>query len=86
MNSPITFTITSDHLYAATTVFLHAQNISDDHPAVEILHDLETIACYNLLGRLARCIIQAILRWADMLNCRLKVGAPYVLWFHLFRV
>jgi hypothetical protein len=69
-------------------VFLYAQKISDDHPAVEILHDLETTAYYvdnNPSGhilRLARCIIQAILRWTDMLNCRLKIGAPYVLWFH----
>ena len=29
---------------------------------------------------LAQRIIHFILRWADMLNCRLKVGA-FVLWF-----
>ena len=77
-----------DHLSAATTVFLYEQNISDDHPAVEILHDLETTAYFVdenwsvYILRLARLIIQAILRWADMLNYRLKVGALYVLWFH----
>jgi hypothetical protein len=63
------------------------QNVSDDHPAVEILHDLEMTAYYvdeNSSGyilRLARSIIDAILSWANMLNCRLEVGAPYVLWF-----
>ena len=49
----------SDHLSAATTGFLYAQNI-DDHPAVEFLHDLETRTYYvdeNLSGYiLARCI------------------------------
>ena len=72
-------------------VFLYAQNISDDHPAVQFLHDLETTAyCVDknssgYILRLAQCIIQAILRWANKLdlNCRLKVGAPYVLWFQL---
>ena len=66
---------------------VHARNI-DDHPAVEILHDLETKTYYvddgRLSGRLARCIIRSILYWTDMLNCRLKVGAPYVLWLHFF--
>jgi hypothetical protein len=76
-----------DHLCAATTGFLrvHARNISDDHPAVEILHDLETTAYYvdeSKSGRLARSIVHVILRWTDMLNCRLTVGGPYVLWFH----
>jgi hypothetical protein len=70
-----------DHLCAATTDFLYAQNISDDHPAVEILRDLEITAYYvdeNSSGyNLARRIIQVILRWADMLNCRLKVDMPY---------
>ena len=35
--------------------------------------------------KLVRCIIQTILRWADMLNlnCSLKVGAPYVVWFQV---
>ena len=77
-----------DHLCAATAVFLYAQKIPDDHPAVEIIHDLETTA-YSVdenwsvyILRLARRIIQTILRWANMLNCRLKVGPPYVLWFH----
>jgi hypothetical protein len=77
-----------NHLYAATTYFFTAQNISDNHPAVEILSDLEARPYYldkNLLGQklhLARRTFLAILRWADMLKCRLKVGAPYVLWFH----
>ena len=75
-----------DHLCAATTVFLYAQNISDDHPAVGILRDLETTAYYvdeDMSGHiLMRRIIQAILKWADMLNCCLKVGVPYVLWFN----
>ena len=80
-----------DHLCAATTVFLYAQNISDDHPAVEILHDLETAAYSsyyvgkNLSGDiLARRIIQAIFKWTNMLKCRLKVGARDVLWFSFF--
>ena len=72
-----------DHLCAATTVFLYGQNISDDYPTVEILHDLETTAYYvdenSSSHILARHIIQAILRWANMLNCDPKVGAPYVL-------
>ena len=76
-----------DHLCAATTVFRDGQNFSDDHPAVEILHHLETAAYYvdgKLSDELTRYIIQAILRWADMLYSRLKVGAPYVLWFLFF--
>ena len=76
-----------NHLCAATTVFLDTQNISDDHPAVEFLHAMENTAYYyvdeNWSGYiLAQRIIQAILRWANMLNCRLEVGAPCVLWFH----
>jgi hypothetical protein len=68
--------------------FLYTQKISDDHVVVEILHDLETTAYYvdenspGFVLMLARCIIRAILRWANMLNCHLKVGAPYVLWYH----
>ena len=67
-------------------VFLHGQNISDDHPAVEILHDLETTSYYvdeNLpfyTVKLANRIIHVVLRWADMLNYRLEVGVPYVMW------
>ena len=65
-------------------VFLdvHAQNISDDHPAVEFLHDLEAIAYYvdnSLSGRGRRLtgrIIKDILRWADMLNSHLEVVRP----------
>ena len=75
------------HLYATTTVFLHAQNISEDHPALEILHDLETTSfsvdknlSFSTL-EMAQRIIHVILRWTDMLNCRLKVGVAYVLWF-----
>ena len=73
--------------------FLYSLNISDDHPAVEFLRGLENTAyyvdknssCYIL--RLARCIIQVILRWANMLNGRLQVGAPLctvVLFSHNF--
>ena len=67
--------------------FLNVQNIPDDHPAVEFLRDLEATAYYydrNLLGEkihLANHTFQAILRWANMLKCCLKVGTPYVLWF-----
>jgi len=58
----------------------YAQNIPDDHPAVEFLVDLETTAYYvdknssGYIRRLARCIIEAILRWAYMLDlhCRMK--------------
>ena len=32
--------------------------------------------------RLERNIIQAILRWANMMYSRLKVGAPNYVWFH----
>ena len=65
--------------------FFHAQNISSDHPAVEILRDLEATTYHvdkNILGQkfdLALHIFDAILRWAEMLKCRLKVGVPYVL-------
>jgi hypothetical protein len=78
-----------DHLCAATTVFLDAQNISDDHPAVEFLNDLEATTYYvdeNSSGYiLVRWIIYSILRWVNMLNCRplVKVGASYVLWCFL---
>ena len=76
-----------DHLCAATKGFFSARNISDDHPAVEIIYDLETKAyCVDENSSeyyiLKRYIIQAILRWLNILNCRLKVGAPYILWFH----
>ena len=71
-----------DHLCAATSIFLHGGSIPDDHPAVEVLRDLETTAYHvdeNVTGYIImRRIIQAILKWADMLNCRLKVGTPYV--------
>ena len=73
-----------DHLCAATTIFLSARNITDDHPALEILHDMETTAYFvdENSSALRRHIIQVILRWLSMLNSHLKVGAPYVLWFH----
>ena len=86
MTSLITFPLTSMAIYVQPPrIFFSGQDISDNHPAVEILHDLETISYYvdknssDYVLRLARYIIQAILRWADMLNCRLKVGTPYVL-------
>ena len=50
--------------------------------------DLEATPYYHYRNRLderfylADDTFRAILRWADMLKCRLKVGAPYVLWFH----
>jgi hypothetical protein len=77
-------------LYAVTTDFLNAQNISDDHPAVAFLRDLEAtaLAYYpdeNLLRQkihLAILIFHAVLRSANNLKYRLKVGAPYVLWFN----
>ena len=77
-----------EHLCAATPVYYYLQNISDEHPALEILHDLETTA-YRVdeslsdasASRLARCIIQDILRWTNILDCHLKVGVPYVLCF-----
>ena len=74
------------HLCAATTVFLDAQDISDEHPAIEILHDLETLTYsvdkdspFFIFMQAQHIIIHVILRWADMLNCHLKVGVPYVL-------
>ena len=79
-----------DHLCAATRVFIHGKNIPDDHPAVEILRDLETTAYHvdeNVSGYIImRRIIQAILKWADMLNYRLKVGTPYVSFAFLTRL
>ena len=70
--------------------FLNVQNVPDDHwhPAVEFLRDLEATAYYhdrNLLGEkihLVNHTFRAILKWADLLKCHLKVGTPYVLWFH----
>ena len=68
--------------------FLHVQNISDDHPAVQVLHELEAKAYYvdiNLSHHTLALVLrtfQDILRWANMLNRRLKVGALYLLWFH----
>ena len=63
--------------------FLYPENIPDDHPAIIFLHDLETSTVYcvdkNSSGYiLAQGITEAILRWASMLNCYLKVGASYV--------
>ena len=60
---------------------LYARNISDDHPAVQILHDLETKSYYvdeDMPGYiLARQFIGTILRWAGMLGCRLMVRCMY---------
>ena len=74
-----------DHLCKATTGFLDGQNASDDHPALELLHYLETTAYKNLSrSKLGQHVIYSILRWENMLNCRpsLEVDAPYLLWFH----
>jgi len=68
-----------DHLCAATPILLCGKNIPGDHPTIEILNDLES-ASYNVNANLSRSlhtdlaqwIIQAVLRWADMLNNRLK--------------
>ena len=59
-------------------IFLYAQNIPDDHPAIEVLHDLETTAYYidGDLPGYNLAIVQVILRWANMLNSRLKVVRP----------
>lgn len=77
-----------DHLCAATPILLCGRSIPGDHPTTEILNDLES-ASYNVNANwsrshynLARWIIRAVLRWADMLNSRLKVNTPYILWFH----
>ena len=61
--------------------FFNAQNISNNHPVEEFLHDLETTAYYvdeNSSGYI-RVLIQVILSWANRLYGHLKVGAPYVL-------
>ena len=50
-----------------------------------MLHDLETTAYYvdeRWSDKFARHIVRAILRWANMLICHLKVGEPCVLRFH----
>ena len=74
------------HLCAATAALVYAQNISNDHPAVEIFQDLETRTYYvqNLTGHLEQRIIHTILKWATnvlCLNSRMKVGAPNLLPF-----
>ena len=51
-------------------VLLHERIFSDDHPAVDFFHDLETTAYYlneSSSSRLSRLIIESILRWADHL-------------------
>ena len=53
-----------------------------------MLRDLEATAYRldkSLLDEkfsLARRTFLAILKWVNMLNYRLKVGATYVVWFH----
>ena len=68
------------HLCAATAALVYAQNISNDHPAVEIFHDLETRTYYvqNLTGHLEQRIIHTILKWTTNmldLDSPMKVGA-----------
>ena len=57
--------------------FLYPQYISNDHPAMDFLHNLETKSYYvdkDSLGvTLGGCIMKAILRWANMLKCHMKV-------------
>lgn len=77
------------HLCAATEIFLSGQNIPGDHPAVSILDDLDRTTYYHLDANQSHCIsylaqytIRSVVRWADMLNGHLKVGALCILWFH----
>ena len=66
--------------------FLDRQDIPD--PAVQILNALESTTYHFVYDAnvvrydLVQCIIQAILRWADMLTTRLKVSVLYMLRFH----
>ena len=73
-----------DHLCKATTDFVYGQNISDEHPALELILYLETTA-YNILSglKLGQHVMFSILRWENKLNCRpnLEVDAPYLLCF-----
>ena len=71
--------------------FFNAWDICVGRPALELFHDLETTVYYvdessESSCRLARCIIEDILKWADRMKCHLEltceVGALYVLWFH----
>ena len=74
-----------DHLCNATTDFLYEQGISNEHPALELLHYLETTAYDDLSEfKLGRHVMYSILRWANMLICHpsLEVDAPYLLCFH----
>ena len=72
----------------AHTGFRDAQDIRvfDDHPVLEIFRGVENSTNYvdkNMLDNiLLRCIIQVILRWANMLNCRLRVWASYAPLFY----
>ena len=80
--SPYVLEYFYDHLCKATTDFLYEQNISDEHPALELLHYMETTAYNNLSGFiLGQHLMYSILRWENMLNCRpsLVVDATYFL-------
>jgi hypothetical protein len=53
MESICSYVYSPSHFSEATTVFFYQQNISDNHPAVEILRNLENTAHYvdkNLSG------------------------------------
>ena len=74
-----------DHLCKATTDILSGQNISDEHPALELLHYLETIAYNKFSGfNLGQRFMYSVLRWENVLNSRpsLKVDVPYLLRIH----
>jgi hypothetical protein len=71
------------HLCDATKIFLSEQNAPDDHLAVKLLNDLDTITYlhfdvnkFHCMSNLARHTIGPVLGWADMLNSRLKVCVP----------
>ena len=57
-------------------IFLDVQHISDDHPAVEFLHDLEAYCDEKSSHALRQLIIWNICMWAISLKYELKVGAP----------
>ena len=82
----------TDHAIGdATDIFLSSQNIPGDHPAVEILNDLDRIAYSRLNANHSHSIpclvpytLRPILRWATMLNNRLKVDVLYMFKFLFF--
>ena len=70
------------HSCPDTTVFLYEQNMSDDHPVVRILHDLETTAYY--IDNISRAMYY--LGFSEMdkhAKLSSEGSCKYILWFFL---